>query len=75
MATPSSSLTWEIPWTEESGGLPSTGFQRVGHDLATKNNRVYLSYRVKAVVLEVLGCTPPEPTMSLKIKMSQGSVL
>ena len=25
-------LAWEIPWTEESGGLQSTGSQRVGHD-------------------------------------------
>ena len=32
MATHSSILAWRIPWTEESGGLPSTGWQRVGHD-------------------------------------------
>ena len=32
MATHSSILAWEIPWTEESGGLQSTGLQRVGHD-------------------------------------------
>ena len=25
MATPSSLLAWEIPWTEEPGGLQSTG--------------------------------------------------
>ena len=30
-ATHSRILTWEIPWTEESGGLQSMGFQRVGH--------------------------------------------
>ena len=29
-------LVWEIPWTEEPGGLQSTGSQRVGHDWATK---------------------------------------
>ena len=29
-------LTWEIPRTEEPGGLQSMGSQRVGHDLATK---------------------------------------
>ena len=28
----SSILAWEIPWTEESGGLQSIGLQRVGHD-------------------------------------------
>ena len=31
----SSILTWRIPWTEEPGGLQSTGLQRVGHDWAT----------------------------------------
>ena len=32
MATQSSLLAWEIPWTEEPGDLYSTGSQRVGHD-------------------------------------------
>ena len=32
MATHSSVLAWEIPWTEEPGGLPSMGSHRVGHD-------------------------------------------
>ena len=32
MATHSSILTLRIPWTEESGGLQSTGSQRVRHD-------------------------------------------
>ena len=27
MATPSSILPWKIPWTEEPGGLQSTGLQ------------------------------------------------
>ena len=31
IATHSSILAWEIPWTEEPGGLQSTGSQRVGH--------------------------------------------
>ena len=29
MATRSSILAWEIPWTEEPGGLQSMGLQRV----------------------------------------------
>ena len=29
MATHSSILAWEIPWSEESGGLPTMGSQRV----------------------------------------------
>ena len=32
MATHSSILAWRIQWTEEPGGLQSTGSQRVGHD-------------------------------------------
>ena len=35
MATHSSTLAWWIPWTEEPGGLQSTGSQRVGHDWET----------------------------------------
>ena len=35
MATQSSILAWEIPWTEEAGRLQSMGSQRVRHDLAT----------------------------------------
>ena len=34
MAT--SILAWEIPWTEEPGGLQSMVSQRVRHDLATQ---------------------------------------
>ena len=32
MATHSRILAWEIPWTEEPGGLQSTRSYRVGHD-------------------------------------------
>ena len=32
MATHSIILAWEIPWTEESGGLQPMGSQRVGHN-------------------------------------------
>jgi len=30
MATHSSILAWEIPWTVETGGLQSMGSQRIG---------------------------------------------
>ena len=39
MATQSSILAWEIPWTEEPGGLLSMGCKRVGQDLATKQQQ------------------------------------
>ena len=32
MATHSSTLAWQIPWTEEPGGLQSMGLRRVGHN-------------------------------------------
>ena len=32
MAAHSSTLARKIPWTEEPGGLPSMGLNRVGHD-------------------------------------------
>ena len=41
MATHSSILAWEFPWTEELGGLQSMGLQRVGHDLMTKQEQQY----------------------------------
>ena len=40
MATHSSILAWDIPWTEEPGGLQSTGSQRVGHNRATDMRNV-----------------------------------
>ena len=36
MVTYSRILAWEIPWTEEPGGLQSMGSQRVTHNLVTK---------------------------------------
>ena len=36
MATHSSILAWEIPWTEEPGGLQFLGSQRVRYYLVTK---------------------------------------
>ena len=32
MATHSNILAWRIPWTEEPGGVPSMGSQRIGHN-------------------------------------------
>ena len=40
MATHSSILAWEIPWTEEPGGLQSTGMQSVGHNLVTEQQSI-----------------------------------
>ena len=55
MATHSSILAWEIPWTEEPGGLQSMGPQRVIHDWGTslhlnvpiRKSEVFLSFMVR----------------------------
>ena len=41
MATYSSILAWEIPGTEEPGGLQFVGSQRVGHDRACRPARAH----------------------------------
>ena len=39
MAIHFSFLAWDIPLTEEPGGLPSMGSKRVGHNLVTKQQQ------------------------------------
>ena len=41
MTTYSSILAWEVPWTEQPGGLQSTGLQRAGHHLLTKQQQMH----------------------------------
>ena len=38
MGPHSSILAWEIPWTEEPGGLHSIGYQRIRHGRASKQH-------------------------------------
>ena len=45
MATQYSILAWKIPWTEEPGRPQSTGSQRVGHNLVTRQQQYYLMQR------------------------------
>ena len=51
MATHSSILAWKIPWIEEPGRLQSMGSQRVGHDLATKPQKLILVITIKGFLL------------------------
>ena len=39
MTTHTSILAWEIPWTEEPGGLHLWGHKRVRHDVVTKQHQ------------------------------------
>ena len=43
MATHSTILAWEIPWTEKRGALQSMGSKRVSHDLASKQQQCSVS--------------------------------
>ena len=45
MAAHSSFLVWEIPWTEEPGGLQSMKLQRVRHDWATERTHTHTHTR------------------------------
>ena len=46
MANHSSILAWNIPWTEEPGGLHSPWGHRVGHDCATEHALTYQKGRI-----------------------------
>ena len=59
MATHSSIVAWEIPWTEQPGRLQSMGLQRVGHEFVTKPPPPPLG--VKWYLTEVCGSTRREP--------------
>ena len=45
MATNSSTLAWEIPWTEEPGGLQSMGLQKSQAQLSNKTT-IYLIIQI-----------------------------
>ena len=61
MATQPSILAWEIPWTDEPGGLQSMGSQRVRHDGAhtRSESRVRLLSLLRSPPGEVGSLQPP----------------
>ena len=57
MATHSSTRPWEIPWTEELGGLQSRGVQRAGYSLTIKQQQwifTFICFICDADVLKIL---------------------
>ena len=44
MATHCSILIWKIPWTEEPGGLQSTGPQKAGQEMSRVQQLGQLGY-------------------------------
>ena len=53
MATQSSILLWEIPWTEEPGGATVHGVTRVRHNWATKQEQTYQEWSLRFSLLSV----------------------
>ena len=45
MATDSSILAHEIPWTEEPGKFRSKELQRVGHDSVTEHDSTHIHFQ------------------------------
>ena len=43
-ATHSSIFAWEIPWSDKHGGLQPMGLQRVGNDLASKQQQQQFTF-------------------------------
>ena len=46
-------LSWEIPWTEEPGGVHYMGSQTIGHDLGTKQRRYLLRHNSESVPIKI----------------------
>ena len=56
VATHSSILAWEIPWTEEPGMLQSVGLQRIGHN-CLPNTHTHTRVAAQLVVAMVVVIT------------------
>ena len=50
MATHSSYLAWEIPWTEEPGGLQSVVSKRIGHNCRNLACMHYIQRKIRAYI-------------------------
>ena len=53
MAPHSSTLAWQIPWTEEPGRLQSMGSQRVRHDCQTRLSYFTFTFHFHALEKEM----------------------
>ena len=69
MATHSSILAWRVPWTEEPGGLQSTGLQRVRQDRATSIFTFCFTPLSPAFLASL---TPGSPLVMLRLLASTG---
>ena len=71
MATHSSILAWRIPWTEEPGGLQSTGLQRVGHNWATSLSLSFFPLTSSIGITSEKAVAPHSSTLAWKIPWTE----
>ena len=71
MATHSSILAWRIPWTEEPGGLQSTGSQRVGHNWATSLSLSFFPLTSSIGITSEKAMAPHSSTLAWKIPWTE----
>ena len=75
MATHSSILAWGIPWTEEPGGLESTGLQRVRHNWVTNTHMLKTPFALSSVPQSCQTfCNPQDYSMPGFLVHHQGSL-
>ena len=72
MAPHSSTLAWEIPWTEEPGRLQSMGSRRLGHDF-TFPFHFHVLEEVMAAHSSILAWRIPRPEKPGGATQSVGS--
>ena len=72
MATHSSILAWELPWTEEPGGLQSIGLQRVRHYWVTEHTHTSRHESHLVCNSELIQVSPPLPTEAGRWAPSSG---
>ena len=61
-------LAWEIPWTEEPGGLQSMGSQRVGHNFTTKQQQCFiLNWELSQLSFHFFICTTAVKCMCFQL--------
>ena len=69
MASHSSVLVWEIPWTEEPGGLQFTGSQRIGYNWANEHAlRFFLRCILCSNILRYVESKTPWKSNSNKLR-------
>ena len=69
-ATHCSTFAWKIPWTEEPGGLQSTGSHRVGHDWSEVSSSISMT---RCFIFQLILAESAEEPKSLLMKVKEES--